>query len=121
LSGDKFDLGRHGGLSDTDFKDFKERSQAHHARLIDALPKQASGARDWRQTLLTLWRFAPELKEDRDNHHLGALWRLLPADTRIPDHSIWDHLDLTSAFSGAFAADPQGRVALLTLSIGPVQ
>jgi CRISPR-associated protein Cmr2 len=45
----------------------------------------------------------------------------LPADTRVPDHSIWDHLDLTSAFAGAFAADPNGEAALLALSIGPVQ
>ena len=49
------------------------------------------------------------------------MWSLLPADTRIPDHSIWDHLDLTSAFAGAFSADPEGQAALLTLSIGPVQ
>ena len=40
---------------------------------------------------------------------------------RVPDHSIWDHLDLTSAFAGAFAADPDGDAALLALSIGPVQ
>jgi CRISPR-associated protein Cmr2 len=39
----------------------------------------------------------------------------------VPDHSIWDHLDLTSAFAGAFAADPQQEVALLTVSLGPVQ
>ena len=39
----------------------------------------------------------------------------------MPDHSIWDHLDLTSAFAGAFAADPQQEVALLTVSLGPVQ
>jgi CRISPR-associated protein Cmr2 len=35
----------------------------------------------------------------------------------VPDHSIWDHLDLTSAFAGAFAADPQQEVALLTVSL----
>jgi CRISPR-associated protein Cmr2 len=46
---------------------------------------------------------------------------LLPADTRVPDHSIWDHLDLTSAFAGAFAADSQQEAALLALSLGPVQ
>ncbi|MBM4201756.1 MAG: type III-B CRISPR-associated protein Cas10/Cmr2, partial [Gammaproteobacteria bacterium] len=70
---------------------------------------------------MTFWRFGPELDEENDNEKLGALWRLLPADTRIPDHSIWDHLDLTSAFAGAFADDPEDEVALLALSIGPVQ
>ena len=122
LTGEQHDLGQHGGLSDTDFKDIKARSFDHHADLLLALDTQNPGqAQDWKKTLLTLWRFAPELSETSDNGALGELWKLLPADTRIPDHSIWDHLDLTSAFAGAFAADPQGEAALLTLAIGPVQ
>lgn len=122
LTGEQHDLGKHGGLSDTDFKDIKERSFSHHAELLLALENQNPGQKqDWKKTLLTLWRFAPELSETNDNGTLGELWKLLPADTRIPDHSIWDHLDLTSAFAGAFAADPQGEVSLLTLAIGPVQ
>jgi CRISPR-associated protein Cmr2 len=76
---------------------------------------------DWKRTLLAFWRFGAELAEDEDNGKLGLLWPLLPADTRVPDHSIWDHLDLTSAFAGAFAADTDGEAALLALSIGPVQ
>ena len=122
LTGETFDLGQHGGLADTDFHDIKARSFDHHASLLRALNDQNSGqSLDSKKALLTLWRFAPELKEGDDNGRLGELWKLLPADTRIPDHSIWDHLDLTSAFAGAFAADRQGEVALLTLAIGPVQ
>lgn len=122
LTGDKFDLGQQGGLSDTDFQDIKQRSFDHHASLLATLEQQAPGQPlDWKKALLALWRFAPELSETSDNGKLGELWKLLPADTRVPDHSIWDHLDLTSAFAGAFVADPQGEVALLTLSIGPVQ
>ncbi len=121
LTGEKHDLGQHGGLSDTDFHDIKERNFNHLSSLLVALDKQAPGALDWRKTLLALWRFGPELNEEDDNGKLGELWKLLPADTRVPDHSIWDHLDLTSAFAGAFAADPDGQAALLTLSIGPVQ
>lgn len=122
LTGEQHDLGGHGGLSDTDFHDIKARSFDHHADLLLSLQRQTPDApTDWKKALLTLWRFAPELRETQDNGRLGALWKLLPADTRIPDHSIWDHLDLTSAFAGAFAADPEGQAALLTLSIGPVQ
>lgn len=122
LSGDQLDLGKRGGLSDTDFHDIKQRSFEHHASLLASLASQAPGQPlDWKKALLALWRFAPELNETTDNGKLGELWKLLPADTRVPDHSIWDHLDLTSAFAGAFAADPQGEIALLTLSIGPVQ
>ncbi len=122
LTGEQHDLGKRGSLADTDLHDIKQRSFEHHAKLMVALEQQGSGqAPDWRKTLLTLWRFAPELGETDDNGALGELWKLLPADTRVPDHSIWDHLDVTSAFAGAFAADAQGQAALLTLSIGPVQ
>ncbi len=117
LTGTEYDLGRHGGLSDTDFHDIKSRSLAHFASLI----ARDGEAVDWRKTLLAFWRFGPELREEEDFGKLGHLWRLLPADTRVPDHSIWDHLDLASAFAGAFAADPDGEAALLALAIGPVQ
>ena len=114
LNGKKFDLG---SLADTDFHDVKDRSRTHFERLV--VPD--GEAIDWRRTLLAFWRFGPELREEADNGTLGQLWPLLPADTRIPDHSIWDHLDLVSAFAGAFTADPDGDAALLALSIGPVQ
>ncbi len=118
LSGEKIDLG---DLKQTEVNDIKERSFQHHTDLLKALGIQGDQPHDMRRTLMALWRFAPELNETQDNGTLGALWHLLPADTRVPDHSIWDHLDLTSAFAGAFAADPQQEVALLTVSLGPVQ
>ena len=114
LSGKKFDLC---SLADTDIHDVKSRSRTHFERLV----VKKGEAVDWQRTLLAFWRFGPELREEADNGTLGKLWPLLPADTRIPDHSIWDHLDLVSAFAGAFTADPDGDAALLALSIGPVQ
>ncbi len=121
LTGQTYDLGSHGGFSEEDFKDIKECNFHRTAGLLTALDSQKPDQRDWQKTLLTLWRFAPELNRDSDNGRLGELWRLLPADPRTPDHSLWDHLDLTSAFAGAFAGDPDGEAALLSLSIGPVQ
>ncbi len=76
-----------------------------------------NGAVDWKKTALAFWRFGPESPAS----DLGALWQLLPADTRVPDHTIWNHLDLTSAFASAFAGDPEHNPALLTMSFGPVQ
>ncbi|TVQ89484.1 MAG: type III-B CRISPR-associated protein Cas10/Cmr2 [Chromatiaceae bacterium] len=118
LSGAEFDLAAHGGLADTELADLKRRSLDHLTGLI---VRNAQGQVDARRTLLAYWRFGPDLREDDGFGKLGALWRLLPADTRVPDHSIWDHLDLASAFAGAFAADPDGEAALLALAIGPVQ
>lgn len=72
---------------------------------------------DFFRTLLAFWRFGPDLGQDLQG--IGHLWGLLPADTRIPDHTIWQHLDLTSALAGAMANGR--RPSLLTVSIGPVQ
>jgi CRISPR-associated protein Cmr2 len=114
LTGKPFDLK---SLADTDIEDIKQRSFEHFSRLI----VKDGEAVDWKRTLLAFWRIGPELAEHEDNGKLGHLWPLLPADTRVPDHSIWDHLDLTSTFAGAFAADPNGDAALLAVSLGPVQ
>lgn len=75
------------------------------------------GTPDHRLTAMAFWRFGPEL--GRDLKGIGHLWSMLPADTRTPDHTIWQHLDLASALAGAMADG--GRPALLTVSIGPVQ
>lgn len=118
LTGETIDLH---DLTETEIEDIKQRSFDHFSQLLVALDAKDGTTHDLRKTLLTYWRFGPELTESDDNGTLGALWPLLPADTRVPDHSIWDHLDLTSAFAGAFAADENGEASLLALSIGPVQ
>ena len=84
---------------------------------IGLIERDAQGNIDSRKTLLSFWRFGADLNPKG----LGALWRLLPADTRIPDHTIWAHLDLTSAFCGAFSLDKEEQPALLNMSFGPVQ
>jgi CRISPR-associated protein Cmr2 len=66
------------------------------------------------RTALAFWRFGSELPGD-----LANLWGLLPADSRVPDHTIHDHLDLTAALVGSFANGD--TPALLAVSIGPVQ
>ena len=111
LSGEEYSLGNLGDISPAHIKAL---SSDHFRSLI---VKTADGDIDARRTALAFWRFGPELK----GSELAHLWQLLPADTRIPDHSIWSHLDLSSAFATAFATDPQGEAALLSMSFGPVQ
>jgi len=49
-------------------------------------------------------------------------WRTLylPADTRIPDHSIWTHISVVSALQGCVVGDKL-RPAFLLFHLGPVQ
>jgi len=53
---------------------------------------------------------------------LGALWHRLPADTRFPDHSIWQHNALVSAIDSCFrlAGNPD-NLGMMLFSITPVQ
>ncbi|MFP4531465.1 MAG: type III-B CRISPR-associated protein Cas10/Cmr2 [Desulfobacterales bacterium] len=52
---------------------------------------------------------------------LGWLWDRLPADSRIPDHSIWNHSAMVSALGSAFADSQTKTAALMVFSISPVQ
>jgi CRISPR-associated protein Cmr2 len=110
LSGERYEVPNLGQKIRAE--DIKAVSRDHFQNLIH---RNADGSPDFRLTTLAFWRFGPEL----DHKGIGPLWNLLPADTRTPDHTIWQHLDLTSALAGAMAAG--GRPALLTVSIGPVQ
>lgn len=110
LSGQQYTLNK---LGDISLDDLKKASLDHFQGLI----LSDKGAVDWRKTALAFWRFGPEL----DNSQIGKLWSLLPADTRIPDHTIWTHLDLSAAFCTAFTLDSDRQPALLAMSFGPVQ
>ena len=110
-------------FSATQIADAEECGRVHFEKLIVRASGEAHAAVDWRRTLLAWWRFGSELEATSTtaSDPLAALWRYLPADPRFPDQAIWDHLDLTSAFTGAFAADHDDEAALLALTIGPVQ
>lgn len=110
LSGTEYPLGR----LDIDPAHIKAASVDHFKDLIE---RDAEGRADARRSALSFWRFGPEIDADG----LRALWQQLPADTRIPDHTIWTHLDLSAAFASAFAADSGANPALLSMSFGPVQ
>jgi CRISPR-associated protein Cmr2 len=103
-----------GKLDEISTEHLKAVSEDHFRSLA---VKDENDRYDLRRTLLNYWRFGPESPAE----DLNLLWQNLPADTRIPDHSIWAHLDIVSAFAGAMAADGNGTPALLAVSFGPVQ
>lgn len=59
---------------------------------------------------------------EKDVGGIGALWHRLPADSRFPDHSIWQHNALTSAlYSCMELAKDERQVGMMAFSITPVQ
>ncbi|MFZ3140974.1 type III-B CRISPR-associated protein Cas10/Cmr2 [Polaromonas sp.] len=111
LSGERLKLGSLESAVGVD--QIKAASQAHFESLIQG--------DDDRKTFLAFWRFGPEAGQHASE--LGVLWPMLPADSRIPDHSIWSHVDTVSAIHTALMGDEQGpdQPALLVMSFGPVQ
>jgi CRISPR-associated protein Cmr2 len=66
-----------------------------------------------RARAFAVWRLWRERLMNHDN-----AWGFLPADTRLPDHTIWHHLDVAMGCRGS---TQQRGVALLSFSLGPVQ
>ena len=68
-----------------------------------------------RLRFLALWRLLP----DRLATDLGLSYMRLPADTRVPDHTLIQHADITSGIASGL--QEKCGYAYLSLSLGPVQ
>lgn len=62
------------------------------------------------------WLESAVTTEKQNAEHLA----FSPADSRLPDHSIWTHMAVTSALAGCIE-DGQVKPALLLFQLGPVQ
>ncbi len=95
------------------------------ADLAQNVPAVLEEINDTRLRFLLLWRFLPELlselegKRGTDSSRLGLLWPLLPADSRMPDHSVLIHDSLVSALASILQTGQQA--ALLRVQFAPVQ
>ncbi len=90
----------------------REKSAVGEAWLEEALHGLNFEGADDRARLFRLWRFWAERAAREKNDVLAYL----PADSRIPDHTIWQHLAVCSALEGTGE-----RPAFLIMQIGPVQ
>lgn len=75
-----------------------------------------SGLESAETRFLALWRLLPE----RIAQEMGADWRQLPAETRQPDHTLWHHVDIATAFAAADETADE-KYTFLSFTIGPVQ
>lgn len=98
------------------------RLEKHEAAPLNAFFSRSSDPEQWSRALYMYLFFALRKRLRMENvGNLGGLWDFIPADTRMPDHSLWHHCGLTSAMGSAMADDPDGKVSLAVFSITPVQ
>ncbi|MCS7163551.1 MAG: type III-B CRISPR-associated protein Cas10/Cmr2 [Thermodesulfovibrio sp.] len=92
----------------------------------DALKKVYSVLKgDDKEKFFCLWRNLQEIifEECKEKDWIKYL-SLLPADTRIPDHSIWEHLKIASAINASWDENSRSLLqnnSLFLFTIGPVQ
>lgn len=92
---------------------FVARQRPIFQSLADQVPATASD--HMRVRFLAVWR----LLKVRLIEKVDGIFEDIPADTRTPDHSIWNHLDIVA---GLKAAESSGKgTALLAFALGPVQ
>ncbi len=90
---------------------FESLAKTFQKDMIDPIKDYKTPERhvDYKRMFLKLWWDLPYWTEK------NLKTQLIPAETRMPNHSILDHIFMTSALSGV--KDP----AFLFISIGPVQ
>jgi CRISPR-associated protein Cmr2 len=82
---------------------------------VNALPADEQ----WRARFFAHWRLYPRNARERDYR-----FAFLPADTRIPDHTVWTHMQVVSALAGCATGEAKDAAlapAFLKFQIGPVQ
>ena len=84
-------------------------------KAVRVIEEIVRGLNDPRKRFLAIWRLLPDAVAEA----FGDDAARLPADTRIPDHTLFQHADITA---GLYTADAsKGDAAFLSFVIGPVQ
>jgi len=86
-------------------------AEEHFQKSIGGVPPNL----DWKAKFFLYWRRWPEEAALHDPR-----LAFLPADTRMPDHTIWSHMSLTSALQ-ACVEDGELKPAFLLFQLGGVQ
>ncbi|MCS1410346.1 MAG: hypothetical protein M2R45_03538 [Verrucomicrobia subdivision 3 bacterium] len=94
-----------------------EGEQSVQPRLSEgSLAKLSDEWEHWRARFFAHWRLWPKFTVDKDYRYA-----FLPADTRIPDHTIWTHMQMVAALGGCVQSDKKICPVFLKFQLGPVQ
>lgn len=110
---DKFDLK---SLQNFDIKKLESSINNAINKIVEK--SKENGNINYKRAFFLLWRNFNSLLKKQDDG-MGALWDLLPAETRMPNHSIWHHNRMVSAIAGSLYG--KGENSLVLMTIGPVQ
>lgn len=94
-------------------KRFPKTSAVMEETCVSALDGITPETTDWRLKYIRVWRLFPERGAREKNPHFAYI----VADTRIPDHTIWQHNSLAAAFESL----GENKPAFMLFQIGPVQ
>ena len=83
-------------------------------KAVAAIEEIVQGLPGPRERFFAIWRLLP----DRIAADFGQDMARLPADTRIPDHTLFQHTDITA---GLYAAGAPDDAAYLSFALGSVQ
>ncbi|HFQ90727.1 MAG TPA: hypothetical protein ENK27_11700, partial [Desulfobulbus sp.] len=97
----RLELPHPGGVEKISGEDIEDmgRELEDEARLLGLVDREseAAGPEELKKTFFVFWRKFREAIVDQAGNAL--LWQLMPADSRSPDHSIWDHNRMASALA----------------------
>ncbi|WP_353686782.1 type III-B CRISPR-associated protein Cas10/Cmr2 [Thermodesulfovibrio sp. 3462-1] len=93
--------------------------------ILEEIVKEYKFVEDEKKSLL-IWRNLLEELIEKTDENLKKFIPLLPAYTRFPDHSIWEHLKISTAINAVFlrekTQESKGQNnSLFLFTIGPVQ
>ncbi|MFP7753704.1 type III-B CRISPR-associated protein Cas10/Cmr2 [Thermodesulfobacteriota bacterium B35] len=84
-------------ITGKDIDDLKELQIDAASILLESDEIAAAGPDELKKIFLLFWRrWQDEIVVQEGN---ALLWQLMPADSRAPDHSIWDHNRMASALA----------------------
>ncbi len=84
-------------------------------RAAELIAEIVDGLESFRERFLAIWRLLP----DRVASEFGEDAARLPADSRLPDHTLFQHVDIAAGLHAATAGS--GGSAYLSFALGPVQ